>query len=53
MDVVIDNLPRSSTASESPSSCSSVSGVAALILGTIIAAMRISPVAALRGFARV
>lgn len=53
VDVVIDNLPRYLEGFGMTLLLLFVSGVAALILGTIIAAMRISPIASLRGFATV
>lgn len=53
VDVVIDNLPRYLEGFGMTLVLLLVSGVAALILGTIIAAMRISPIASLRGFATV
>ncbi|MEL4320145.1 amino acid ABC transporter permease [Leifsonia sp. YIM 134122] len=53
MDVVIDNLPRYLDGFRLTLLLLAVSGIAALIIGTIIAAMRISPVTTLRGFATV
>lgn len=53
MDVVIDNLPVYLNGFGMTLLLLAVSGVIALILGTLVAAMRISPVAALRGFATV
>ncbi|MET0716456.1 MAG: amino acid ABC transporter permease [Mycetocola sp.] len=53
MDVVIDNLPRYLSGFGLTVLLLVVSAVAAIIIGTIIAAMRISPVASLRGFATV
>lgn len=51
MDVIIDNLPRYLTGFGMTLQLLVVAAIAALILGTIIATMRISPVPALRGFA--
>ncbi|SFR88843.1 amino acid ABC transporter membrane protein 1, PAAT family [Agromyces sp. CF514] len=53
MDVVFDNLPRYLDGFGMTVLLLVVSGLAALVLGTIIAAMRISPVGTLRGFATV
>ncbi|KQX05728.1 MULTISPECIES: amino acid ABC transporter permease [unclassified Leifsonia] len=53
MDVVIDNLPRYLSGFGLTVLLLVVSAVAAMIIGTLIAAMRISPVASLRGFATV
>ncbi|MCI2958347.1 amino acid ABC transporter permease [Agromyces atrinae] len=53
MDVVIDNLPRYLSGFQLTLLLLVVSGLAALVIGTLIAAMRISPVASLRGFATV
>lgn len=53
MDAIIENLPRFVDAFLMTLRLLVVSGVAALIIGTLVAAMRISPVAALRGFATV
>lgn len=53
MDVVIDNLPRYLDGFRLTLLLLAVSSVAALIIGTVVAAMRISPVASLRGFATV
>ncbi|WP_022894782.1 amino acid ABC transporter permease [Agromyces subbeticus] len=53
MDAVIDNLPTYLEGFGMTLRLLVVSGLAALVLGTIIAAMRISPVASLRGFATV
>jgi glutamate transport system permease protein len=53
VDVVIDNLPRYFDGFRLTLLLLVVSGLAALVIGTIIAAMRISPVASLRGFATV
>lgn len=53
MDVVIDNLPRYLSGFGLTLLLLVVSAVAAIIIGTIIAGMRISPVASLRGFATV
>lgn len=51
MDVVIDNLPRYLEGFGMTVLLLIVSGLAALVIGTIVAAMRISPVATLRGVA--
>lgn len=53
MDVVIDNLPVYLDGFGMTLALLGVSGVAALVLGTIVAAMRISPVGTLRGIATV
>ncbi|MET0854342.1 MAG: amino acid ABC transporter permease [Microterricola sp.] len=53
MDAVIENLPRYLSGFVLTLQLLVVSGVAAFIIGTLIAAMRISPVASLRGFATV
>lgn len=53
MDAIIENLPQFVDAFLMTLRLLVVSGVAALVFGTLIAAMRISPVAALRGFATV
>jgi glutamate transport system permease protein len=53
MDAIIENLPRFVDAFLMTLRLLAVSGVSALILGTLIAALRISPVPALRGFATV
>lgn len=53
MDVVIENLPSYLSGFANTLLLLVVAGIAALIIGTLIAAMRISPVAALRGFATV
>lgn len=53
MDVVFDNLPRYLEGFSTTLILLVVSGLAALVLGTLIAAMRISPVGTLRGFATV
>ncbi|BDZ66109.1 amino acid ABC transporter permease [Agromyces mangrovi Wang et al. 2018] len=53
MDAVFDNLPRYLDGFSVTLLLLGVSGVSALVLGTVIAAMRISPVASLRGFATV
>ncbi|KQQ92511.1 amino acid ABC transporter permease [Leifsonia sp. Leaf325] len=53
MDVVIENLPRYLAGFRLTLLLLAVSGIAALIIGTIIAAMRISPITTLRGFATV
>jgi glutamate transport system permease protein len=51
MDAVIDNLPTFLGGFGKTLGLLGLSGVLALVLGTIVAAMRISPVASLRGFA--
>ena len=53
MDAIIENFPRFVDAFLMTLRLLVVSGIGALILGTIVAAMRISPVGALRGFATV
>ncbi|GLI25775.1 amino acid ABC transporter permease [Agromyces rhizosphaerae] len=53
MDAVFDNLPRYLDGFSVTLLLLAVSSVFALVLGTVIAAMRISPVASLRGFATV
>ena len=53
MDAVIENLPRYLSGFLLTLQLLVVSGVAAFIIGTLVAAMRISPVASLRGFATV
>ncbi|WP_309617355.1 amino acid ABC transporter permease [Salinibacterium sp.] len=51
MDAIIENFPKFVDAFLTTLRLLGVSGIGALILGTIIAAIRISPVPALRGFA--
>ena len=53
MDAIIENLPTFLGGFWNTLQLLFYSGIGALVLGTIIAAMRISPVAALRGFATV
>jgi glutamate transport system permease protein len=53
VDVVIDNLPRYLEGFWTTILLLVVSGLVALVIGTIVAAMRISPVATLRGVATV
>ncbi len=53
MDAVIENLPTFFRGFSMTLTLLVVSGIAALVIGTIIAAMRISPVASLRWFATV
>lgn len=53
MDAIVENLPAFVGAFLKTLQLLVVSGVGALILGTLIAAMRISPVPALRGFSTV
>jgi glutamate transport system permease protein len=51
MDAIVENLPQFTAAFLMTLRLLVVSGAVALVLGTLIAAMRISPVTALRGFA--
>jgi glutamate transport system permease protein len=53
VDAVIENLPRYLEGFAMTLQLLLVSGISALVLGTLIAAMRISPIASLRGFATV
>jgi len=53
MDAIIENLPRFIDGFLMTLRLLVISGAGALVLGTIVAAMRISPVAAFRGFATV
>jgi glutamate transport system permease protein len=53
VDAVFDNLPLYFQGFGTTLLLLIVSGLAALVIGTLIAAMRISPVASLRGFATV
>jgi len=53
MDAIIENLPRFVDGFLMTLRLLLVSGVGALVIGTLIATMRISPVPALRGFATV
>lgn len=53
MDALIENLPRFAEAFLMTLRLLVISGIGALVLGTFVAALRISPVAALRGFATV
>ena len=53
MDVIIENLPRFVDAFLMTLRLLVVSGTGALMIGTLVAAMRISPVPAFRGFATV
>jgi glutamate transport system permease protein len=53
MDAVIENLPRILEAFLRTLSLLGIAGVSAFLLGVIIAAMRISPIAPLRAFATV
>jgi glutamate transport system permease protein len=53
VDAVIENLPRYLEGFAMTLQLLLVSGVSALVLGTLIAAMRISPIASLRAFATV
>ena len=52
MDVIIDNLPTYLSGFGTTILLLVVSGLAALVIGTIVAAMRISPVATLRPWRR-
>ncbi|KRC58297.1 amino acid ABC transporter permease [Agromyces sp. Root81] len=51
MDVVIDNLPRYLDGFSKTLTLLAASGLLSLLFGTIVAAMRISPIASLRWFA--
>ena len=51
MNAVIDNLPLYLQGFGVTLSLFVIAGVSAIVLGTIVAAMRISPVAGLRGAA--
>ncbi len=53
MDALIENFPRFIDAFLVTVRLLAVSGVGALVIGTLVAALRISPVPALRGFATV
>lgn len=53
MDAIIENLPRFVDAFLMTLRLLVVSGIGALMIGTLVAAMRISPVPAFRGFATV
>lgn len=53
MNVVIDSLPRYLDGFGTTVLLLVVSGIAAFVIGTLVAAMRISPVASLRGFGTV
>jgi len=53
MDVIIENLPQYWDGFLRTLFLSLVSGIIALVFGTILAAARVSPVAALRGFSMV
>ena len=53
MDVIIENLPRFAEGFLMTLRLLLISGAGALVIGTIVAAMRISPIPALRGFATV
>ncbi len=53
MDAIVENLPRFAAAFLMTLRLLAVSGLGALVIGTLIAALRISPVPALRGFATV
>ena len=53
MDAVIDNLPTFLRGFGVTLALLGIAGVGALVIGTLVAAMRISPVGSLRGFATV
>lgn len=53
MDAVIDNLPTFLEGFRNTLALLGLSGVGALLLGLVVAALRISPVASFRGFATV
>lgn len=53
MDAIIENLPVFLEGFRNTLSLLALSGISALVLGIILAAMRISPVASFRGFATV
>jgi len=53
MDAIIENLPRFVDGFLLTLRLLVISGVGALVIGTLVAAMRISPIASLRGFATV
>ncbi len=53
MDAIIENLPLFLSGFSGTLGLLAISGIGALALGIIVAAMRISPVASLRGFATV
>jgi glutamate transport system permease protein len=53
LDVIIENLPRFAEGFLMTLRLLLISGAGALVIGTIVAAMRISPIPALRGFATV
>jgi glutamate transport system permease protein len=53
MDAVIDNLPLFLEGFRNTLGLLIFSGIGALVLGTIVAALRISPIASFRGFATV
>ncbi len=53
MDVLIENLPGFVDAFLMTLRLLIISGVGGLVIGTLVAAMRVSPIAALRGFATV
>lgn len=53
MDVIIENLPLYGQGLQRTLLLAAVSAVIALLLGTLLAAARVSPVAALRGFSMV
>jgi glutamate transport system permease protein len=53
MDVILENLPIYWDGFLRTLFLSAVSGIIALVLGTLVAAARVSPVAALRGFSTV
>lgn len=53
MDVILENLPRFGEGFLMTLRLLVISGLGALVIGTFVAAMRISPIPALRGFATV
>ena len=53
MDAVIDNLPTFLRGFGVTIALLGIAGIGALVIGTLVAAMRISPVGSLRGFATV
>lgn len=53
MNAVIDNLPAYLSGFGQTLALLLISGAGALVIGTIVAAMRIAPVPALNGFAAV
>ena len=53
MDAIIENFPRFDDGFLVTLRLLAISGVGALVIGTLVAGMRISPIASLRGFATV